>query len=460
MNTKKEKWNTWWWYHKTHVLIAVAVIALILYSVLPGLLTPKPDYSVAMITMDWVPEEIRAAVKEKIVSVADDRNHDGRVLLELNYYQADLSGETEGTDNYLEASKLDADLVGKVSSIFLLENPDDFLANTAVSIEEPFQCSKLTFFDGIPLPGEMAFTVRADSEAQELYQRVIESGRKESFPEAAEQLTIEDVVQKDTNSFSCTFDRVKHSFILDLPAENVGAPLVVMLPGYGNTAEAFRTSVHFEENANDLGYAVVYVTGAPDPNSPTSAVGWHSEVNTVGNRDTEFLVSLVKYLQKEYCLDTEHTYVVGFSNGGLMAHCLGMETNGVFAAVVSVAGWMPESVWNNRRESNQISVFQITGEKDNAVPKHSDGSAKYTKAPAIEDVTEYWAKSNGLREHEEYSVGKESVLSVYYEKGNSQQVWSLLVKDGRHSWPDERFSGINTNALILDFFEAQNEGVL
>ena len=37
---------------------------------------------------------------------------------------------------------------------------------------------------------------------------------------------------------------------------------------------------------------------------------------------------------------------------------------------------------------------------------------------------------------------------------------ALLVKDGRHSWPDERFSGINTNALILDFFEAQNEGVL
>ena len=142
-----------------------------------------------------------------------------------------------------------------------------------------------------------------------------------------------------------------------------------------------------------------------------------------------------------------------------MAHCLAMETKGVFAAAVSVAGWMPESVWNKRRESNQTGFFQITGEKDNAVPKQSDGSAKYARAPAIEDVTAYWAESNGLREHEETSVGKESVLSKYYEKGKSQQVWSLFVKDGRHSWPDERFSGINTNALILDFFEAQSEGV-
>ncbi len=459
MNTKKEKWNTWWWYHKTHVLIAAAVIALVLYSVLPGLLTPKPDYSVAMITMDWVPEEARAAVKEKLLAVADDRNQDGQVLLELSYYQADLSGETEGTDNYLEASRLDADLVGKVSSIFLLENPDDFLASTAVPVEEPFRCSELTLFDEIPLPGEMAFTVRSDSEAQGIYQSVIESGRKESDPEAAGQLTIEDVVQKDTSSFSCTFDNVKHGFILDMPTEHVGAPLVLMLPGYGNTAEAFRTSVHFEEDANALGYAVAYVTGAPDPNAPTSAVGWHSEVNTEGNRDIEFLVSLVKYLQEEYRLDEEHTYVTGFSNGGLMAHCLAMETKGVFAAAVSVAGWMPESVWNKRRESNQTGFFQITGEKDNAVPKQSDGSAKYARAPAIEDVTAYWAESNGLREQEETSVGKESVLSKYYEKGKSQQVWSLFVKDGRHSWPDERFSGINTNALILDFFEAQNEGV-
>lgn len=39
----KEKWKTWWWYHKVHVLIAAAALGVILYSVLPGLLTAKPD---------------------------------------------------------------------------------------------------------------------------------------------------------------------------------------------------------------------------------------------------------------------------------------------------------------------------------------------------------------------------------------------------------------------------------
>lgn len=61
MNEKKEKWKNWWWYHKTYVIIGVAAAAVVLYSVLPGLLAPKADYTVAMIMMTkWVPEETRA----------------------------------------------------------------------------------------------------------------------------------------------------------------------------------------------------------------------------------------------------------------------------------------------------------------------------------------------------------------------------------------------------------------
>ena len=76
----------------------------------------------------------------------------------------------------------------------------------------------------------------------------------------ADDLRLEDIAQKSEKTFTCSFDGVKHSFILDLPENSEGAPLVIMLPGYGNTAEAFRTTVHFEEEANALGYAVVYVT--------------------------------------------------------------------------------------------------------------------------------------------------------------------------------------------------------
>ncbi len=256
------------------------------------------------------------------------------------------------------------------------------------------------------------------------------------------------------NRFSCVFDGVKHDLILDLPEKTEGAPLIIMLPGYGNTAESFRSSVHFEQEAISQGYAAVYVTGARNPNDPVSAVGWNSGIGAGGNDDVTFLTSLAKLLQKEYSFDDERTFAAGFSNGGFMAHRLAMEAGDTFSACVSVAGLMPADIWDARNAANSVSFFQITGEKDDVIPKNSDGSAKYAKHPAIEDVMAYWADSNGLDRCGSEETGKGSVLTKCRGGQTPVQVWTLFVKDGRHSWPGVKLNGIDTNSLILDFFDA------
>ena len=270
---------------------------------------------------------------------------------------------------------------------------------------------------------------------------------------------IENIIQEKPGTFSCIFDGVKHSFLLELPEEAENAPLVMMLPGYGNTAEAFRLQTQVEVEANAHGYAVVYVTGAPDPDSPGSSTGWNSESGTGGNRDVEFICALARYLQDEYSLDKTSLFAVGFSNGAFMVHRLAMETEGIFAAYVSVAGFMSGSVWNERRETNSAGFFQITGEKDDVVPKKSDGSAAYSKAPAIEDVMEYWAGSNGLEHFENAQIGNGSVLTKYSSGDRPQQVWHLLVSDGRHSWPSRSYNKIDTNGLIMEFLESQTNNL-
>ena len=173
MSERKKKWETWWWYHKIHAVIAAAAVGVILYSVLPGILAPKMDYSVALITTEGIPEETMAALRERFEQVADDANGDGTVFVDVVRYGADLTGETEGTVNYLEASHLDADLVGKVSSVFLLDHPDGFRTNTAVTIEPEIRCEELRFFNGISLPEGMAVTIRTDSDTKTLYESVL-----------------------------------------------------------------------------------------------------------------------------------------------------------------------------------------------------------------------------------------------------------------------------------------------
>lgn len=266
---------------------------------------------------------------------------------------------------------------------------------------------------------------------------------------------IEDAELSGEDGFICRFDGVKHRVLLALPETPEGAPLVLLLPGYGNTAEAFRTQTHFEQEANARGYAVAYVTGAPDPNVPTSSVGWHAELDTPGNRDLAFLIALKDCLQETWALDRTRAFAVGFSNGALMAHCLAMEAGESFTACVSVAGYMPKSVWEARGESAAVGFFQITGEKDDAVPQNRNGSARFARAPAIEDAMAYWVSANGLEERETVTVGRDAVLTKYAGEGSRRQVWDLLLPNGRHSWPSRNIHQFDVNALILDFFDAQ-----
>lgn len=262
-----------------------------------------------------------------------------------------------------------------------------------------------------------------------------------------------EVVHLKDNSFSCTFDNVKHNFVLDLPEKTEGSPLVLMLPGYGNSAESLRTAVRFEKEANAMGYAVAYVTGAKDPKNAVSSFGWNSGIAADGNDDTAFLIALAAYLQKEYSLDPDRTYAAGFSNGAFMMHRLAMEAADTFSACVSVAGLMPLKIWDSRKDVNEISFFQIYGEKDAAIPKNSDGSANNAKDPAIEDVMAYWAQSCGLELCDSEEIGKGSVLTKCRDDQRPDQVWTLFVKGGMHSWPTEKLNGIDTNSLILEFFE-------
>jgi len=270
------------------------------------------------------------------------------------------------------------------------------------------------------------------------------------------------------NTFVCSFDGIEHDFILDMPeASEKALPLVLLLHGYSNTASFMRETVFFHREALPRGYACLYVSGSISKYEKTGGLGWNSGIAEKGNDDVAFLLALVKYLQKEYGFDKERTYVAGFSNGGFMAHRLAMEGGDCFAACVSVAGKMPERIWKNRNKKNKVGFFQITGEKDDVVPKRSDGSYKYTKDPAIEDVMEYWASSNGLENMTRQEIGQGSLLTRWcageIDAGRaggqeaSVQVWHLFVKDSHHYWPDQQINHINGNSLILDFFDANSK---
>ena len=223
-----------------------------------------------------------------------------------------------------------------------------------------------------------------------------------------------------------------------------------MLHGYGNSASSFRSTTGFEKLATSQGYTVVWVNGSK---VRTSLPEWNSGIGHNNNDDVGFLVSVVEYFQKNYNTSKEKVFAIGFSNGAFMTHRLALEANDVFAGVVSVAGKMPKYVWENKTEKCNINVFQITGEKDNVIPKKIDNSAANAIDPAIEDVIEYYVQANGLEIKEEVKIGN-STLEKYKSNSSDKKIFHLLVDEGNHSWPTEQINGIDANKLILEFLES------
>lgn len=261
-----------------------------------------------------------------------------------------------------------------------------------------------------------------------------------------------DIATIAPDHYVCTYDGVRHDFIVDLPDDPEGSPLVLMLPGAGGTAESFRLDTRFHETACPRGYTVVYVTGAPAPGDSTSSVVWNYDDGRPGNDDVGFLNALASFMQVDFHTDPEKCFAAGFSNGAFMCHRLALEASGTFKAVIAVGGTVSEKTWENRPASSTAGLLQIAGEKDDVIPKLIDGSANYSRFPAIEDVIAYY--SDGLEPAEVLEIGKGSTLTEYKDDSD-KQVWFLLVEDGRHSWSAESVTGIDTNRIILDFLESE-----
>lgn len=266
-------------------------------------------------------------------------------------------------------------------------------------------------------------------------------------------LKAEDIVLKDSNVYSCSYNGIERSF-LEFPPDGDVKGIVFMLHGSASDGRAFRLYTGLDGPANERGYSVIYVNAISNPDDVSSPSGWNSGIGASPVDDIGFLKALAVFYQGKYGLTKEETFAAGFSNGAFMMYRIALEGQEYFSAVASVAGMMPAAMWSNRDNSSGISLLQINGTRDDVVPMNSNGTSKYTKAPAIEDVIDYFVTASGLTETASDTLSEWAVLTRSFSKSKNTQVWQVLIKEGRHSWPDKKYCGFDTNSLILDFFDA------
>ena len=148
MNQLLPKLKNFWYYHKFHLLIALAALAIFVYSFIPSG-NARADYHVGLVTDILCPEERLSQIEERLCAFATDVNGDGELIVTLHPFSVDFDSPdpNSGYNKYEKIAALDADLSGKVSSLYLLEDPEGFQQATDGLMAEPFA----DFGDGLTM---------------------------------------------------------------------------------------------------------------------------------------------------------------------------------------------------------------------------------------------------------------------------------------------------------------------
>ena len=122
-----KKWlKNFWYYYKVPVIIAFVILAVGIYF-LSQRRSVKSDYDAAVVSARGCSDEQLARLRSVLEQAGRDQTGDGIVTVKIHVYRFAIG--TDGQDREAIAG-LDADLVGKVSGLFFVDDPEQFEEST------------------------------------------------------------------------------------------------------------------------------------------------------------------------------------------------------------------------------------------------------------------------------------------------------------------------------------------
>jgi len=165
------------------------------------------------------------------------------------------------------------------------------------------------------------------------------------------------------------------------------APLVIVLGGFGNSAEDMVGATDFDRVAETANFVVAYADGI---NKTWNAGYCCLGRATSGPDDVAFLTRLIDDVGTGQKVDPARVYAVGVSAGAMMAYRLGCEMAGRITGIGSVAGAM---IVDDCHPARPVSVIEIHGTADGEVPYQGGRTAggATQESPPTPAVAQRWA---------------------------------------------------------------------
>lgn len=202
-------------------------------------------------------------------------------------------------------------------------------------------------------------------------------------------------------------------------------PLVIALHGFGDEWRNFSRGSGWISIAEEYHFLVAF------PN------GYLRQWNDGGRGDhyeddVRMLQVMIERVARDYSIDRQRIYLVGFSNGGTMVYKAACESPNVYAGIAAVGGTMRY----NQDCPNEIqpNVMIVHGTEDRAVP-FDGGNGRYS----IPRTAAFWTAQNGCETEGQpaYSPNDfvDSIASYHYADCAGGEVMLYVIEGFHHSWP-------------------------
>jgi polyhydroxybutyrate depolymerase len=206
---------------------------------------------------------------------------------------------------------------------------------------------------------------------------------------------------------------------------STSAPLVIVLHGWGFTAEQIEHDYGWNDVAELHRFVVVHPEGV--------GLSWNAAGDCCGPAadsgvdDVAFITGMVERLKRVLPIDDRRIYAAGFSNGGVLAYALACRTS-LFAAIGVVAGTQVGGCEDPR----PTSVIHVHGMADSIV-RFDGGRAVVPGARPVSQVMAYWRRANQCQKPNQSRRGP--VVTVRAGCADDREVTLVTIDDEGHFWP-------------------------
>jgi polyhydroxybutyrate depolymerase len=222
-------------------------------------------------------------------------------------------------------------------------------------------------------------------------------------------------------------------------------PLILQLHGRGGTGAGVEEIIYFAPLADEYGFLYLHPDGRVDPIYQSFWSATDACCNFYGAPDTDadYLLDLIDEMKSLYNVDADRVHIVGFSNGGFMAHRMACDHSDTLASVASFAGTTfldPQDC----QPAVPIPVLQIHGTSDSTVYFDGGVFGQANPYPGAIATIEQWATKNGCQlvadntapniDLVAYLPGDDSTVTRYpysCDPNGFAELWTIVT--GTHS---------------------------